>query len=59
MSVSKENELEWQDIKPEVLAIIEEHFESPKALFSEDPDDDDLKILDTDSEAIALIKEIL
>jgi hypothetical protein len=52
ISVTKEADLEWPDLKPEVLSLIEEHFESPKALFTEDPEADDLEILDTDSEAV-------
>ena len=52
ISVTKETDLEWTDLKSEVVSLIEKHFESPKALFSEDPDCDDLEILDTDSEAV-------
>ena len=52
ISVTKENDLDWQVVKPEILSVITEHYTKGQPLFIEEPEDDDLKINDDDSEAV-------
>lgn len=64
VTVSKHEEIEWGVVKPEIYSILMEHFSSGQDLFRSKEDRDnagpqDMKILDTDSEIVAMIKEIL
>ncbi|KIM50717.1 hypothetical protein SCLCIDRAFT_1225177 [Scleroderma citrinum Foug A] len=64
VTVSKETETAWSVIKPEVYSILMEHFSSGMPLFRSQEDRDsagpqDTRILDTDSETVAMIKELL
>lgn len=62
ISVNKSAATEWADLKPEVYSIIMEHFTSGQPLFNEGSSSDgpeDTRILDTDSEVVAMIKELL
>ena len=59
ISVTKETDLDWAVVKPEILSVITEHYTRGQPLFTEEPEDDDLKINDDDSEAVQLIKEII
>jgi len=60
ISVTKITDLEWQLVKPEILSVITEHYTRGQPIFTEELDEeDDLAILDTDSEAVQMIKEIL
>ncbi|KAI6010167.1 HIRA-interacting protein 5 [Pisolithus marmoratus] len=64
VTVSKEAETTWSVIKPEVYSTLMEHFSSGMPLFrtQEDKDDagpQDTRILDTDSETVVMIKELL
>jgi NFU1 iron-sulfur cluster scaffold homolog, mitochondrial len=61
ISVGKEELTDWADIKPMIIDQIVKHFTKNESLFNEDVDDDseDTKILDTDSDAVKLIKEII
>lgn len=64
VTVSKDDTQPWNLLKPEIFAILMEHFTSGKALFNADNQDledgpQDTKILDTDSEVVAMIKELL
>jgi Fe-S cluster biogenesis protein NfuA len=64
VTVSKDSENPWAVIKPEVYSILMEFFSSGQALFlsAEDKENagpQDTKILDTDSETVAMIKELL
>ncbi|KAI0762364.1 HIRA-interacting protein 5 [Fomes fomentarius] len=64
VTVSKDPETSWSVIKPEVYAMLMEHFSSGQALFRSDEDREaagpqDTRILDTDSETVAMIKELL
>ena len=59
ISVTKEDELQWDVLKPEILSVITEHYTRAQPLFTEEPEDDDLKINDDDSEAVQMIKEII
>ena len=59
ISVTKEEDLEWQVVKPEILSVITEHYTRGQPIFTEEPEDDDLQINDDDSEAVQLIKEII
>ena len=51
--------VEWNLVKPEILSVITEHYTRGQPLFTEEVEDDDLKINDDDSEAVQLIKEII
>jgi Fe-S cluster biogenesis protein NfuA len=46
-------------LKPLVFEAIMEQFSSNKPLFNDEPQPEDTRILETDSETVALIKEIL
>lgn len=64
VTVSKDSETAWAVIKPEVYSILMEFFSSSQPLFRSDEDREaagpqDTRILDTDSETVAMIKELL
>jgi Fe-S cluster biogenesis protein NfuA len=63
VTVSKDDSQPWSILKPEIFSILMEHFTSGKNLFKEDQAEmdgpQDTKILDTDSEVVAMIKELL
>ncbi|KAI0770983.1 HIRA-interacting protein 5 [Trametes elegans] len=64
VTVSKDSETPWSVIKPEVYAMLMEHFSSGEPLFRSEEDREsagpqDTRILDTDSETVAMIKELL
>jgi NFU1 iron-sulfur cluster scaffold homolog, mitochondrial len=64
VTVSKENDVQWAVVKPEVYATLMEHFSSGSPLFRSEEDranagPQDTRILDTDSETVAMIKELL
>ena len=59
ISITKEADLDWQVVKPEILSVITQHYTRGQPLFTEEPEDDDLKINDDDSEAVQMIKEII
>ncbi|KAG8220172.1 scaffold protein Nfu/NifU N terminal-domain-containing protein [Butyriboletus roseoflavus] len=64
VTVSKDSENPWAVIKPEIYSILMEHFSAGLPLFRSQEDRDaagpqDTKILDTDSEHVAMIKELL
>ncbi|CAK5280028.1 unnamed protein product [Mycena citricolor] len=64
VTVSKDSENPWAVIKPEIYSILMEFFSSGQSLFRSQEDRDnagpqDTKILDTDSETVAMIKELL
>ena len=52
ISVTKIEDLEWSHVKPDILSVITEHYTRGQPLYTDEPEDDDLKILDTDSEAV-------
>ena len=62
VTVSKDSESHWNLLKPEIYASIMEFFSSEQELFP-DPNSQqgasDTVILDTDSETVAMIKELL
>ncbi|KAH0838669.1 scaffold protein Nfu/NifU N terminal-domain-containing protein [Lanmaoa asiatica] len=64
VTVSKDSENPWAVIKPEIYSMLMEHFSAGLPLFRSQEDRDaagpqDTKILDTDSETVAMIKELL
>ncbi|KAF8665107.1 hypothetical protein AX16_000574 [Volvariella volvacea WC 439] len=64
VTVSKDSENTWAVVKPEIYSILMEFFSSGQALFRSQEERDmagpqDTKILDTDSEVVAMIKELL
>lgn len=64
VTVSKVNDVTWSVVKPEVYATLMEHFSSGAPLFRSEEDrvnagPQDTRILDTDSETVAMIKELL
>lgn len=64
VTVTKDAETAWSVIKPEVYSILMEFFSSSQALFRSEEDREaagpqDTRILDTDSETVAMIKELL
>ncbi|RXW16579.1 hypothetical protein EST38_g9276 [Candolleomyces aberdarensis] len=64
VTVSKDSEHPWSVVKPEVYATLMEYFSSGQPLFRSEEDREaagpqDTRILDTDSETVAMIKELL
>jgi NFU1 iron-sulfur cluster scaffold homolog, mitochondrial len=64
VTVSKDSENPWAVIKPEVYSILMEFFSSGQKLFRSEEEREaagpqDTRILDTDSETVAMIKELL
>ncbi|KAL8283565.1 hypothetical protein RQP46_005668 [Phenoliferia psychrophenolica] len=62
ISVNKDPDAIWPDLKPEIYSILMEHFTAGTPLFSDGQSADgpaDTRILDTDSEVVAMIKELL
>ncbi|OBZ79966.1 NifU-like protein 5, mitochondrial [Grifola frondosa] len=64
VTVSKDSETAWSIIKPEIYATLMEFFSAGQPLFRSDEDREaagpqDTRILDTDSETVAMIKELL
>ena len=59
ISISKEENLDWQFIKPEILGAITDHYMKGMPLFTEEMEPEDTKICDDDSEAVQMIKEII
>lgn len=64
VTVSKDSEVPWSTLKPEIYSILMEVFSSGQPLFRSEEDrvnagPQDMRILDTDSETVAMIKELL
>jgi len=64
VTVSKDPEATWAVMKPEIYSLLMEYFSSGRPLFRSDQDKEnagpqDTRILDTDSETVAMIKELL
>ncbi|WWC90491.1 uncharacterized protein L201_005427 [Kwoniella dendrophila CBS 6074] len=63
VTCSKDESYNWSILKPEIFAILMEHFSSGASLFKEGSEDlqqaEDTRILDTDSEIVGMIKELL
>ncbi|KAK4684408.1 hypothetical protein P7C73_g5773, partial [Tremellales sp. Uapishka_1] len=62
VTCSKDDSFTWSILKPEVFAVLMEHFSSGVPLFREGEGDsgaEDTRILDTDSEVVGMIKELL
>ena len=59
ISVTKEENLDWQFLKPEILGVITDHYMKGMPLFTEEMEPEDTKINDDDSEAVQMIKEII
>ena len=64
VTVSKDSETAWSVVKPEIYSILMEFFSSGQPLFRSEEDREaagpqDTRILDTDSETVAMIKELL
>jgi NFU1 iron-sulfur cluster scaffold homolog, mitochondrial len=64
VTVSKDSENPWAVLKPEIYSILMEHFTSQTPLFRSEQDREnagpqDTRILETDSETVAMIKELL
>ena len=64
VTVTKDSENPWPVVKPEVYSILMEFFSSGQPLFRSEEDREnagpqDTRILDTDSDTVAMIKELL
>ncbi|TIA89381.1 hypothetical protein E3P77_02965 [Wallemia ichthyophaga] len=64
VTISKHQESKWNLLKPEIYSILMEHFSSKAPLFRDAAAEEaagpqDTKILDTDTEIVAMIKELL
>lgn len=62
VTCSKDESYSWSVLKPEVFAILMEHFASGAPLFKEGHESsgaEDTRVLDTDTEIVAMIKELL
>jgi len=62
VTCSKDEASSWALLKPEVFAVLMEHFSAGAPLFKEGQGDngpEDTKILDSDSDVVGMIKELL
>lgn len=67
VSVQKAEDTPWAFVKPEIFSCIMEHFSSGQPLFRdratgeavEEGEPEDTRILDTDSEVVAMVKDLL
>lgn len=62
VTCSKDDTLSWNILKPEIFAMLMEHFSSGAPLFKEGQEGDgaeDTRILDSDTEIVGMIKELL
>lgn len=64
VTVSKDGETAWPVLKPEIYSILMEHFSAQAPLFRSDEEraaagPQDTRVLDTDSDTVAMIKELL
>lgn len=63
ISINKDPVSSWNDLKPEIYSIIMENFTAGTPLFNEerslDDGPEDTRILDDDTEVVAMIKELL
>ncbi|KAH9836796.1 HIRA-interacting protein 5 [Rhodofomes roseus] len=64
VTVGKDAETQWSVVKPEIYSTLMEFFSSGQSLFRSEEDREaagpqDTRILDTDSETVAMIKELL
>ena len=59
ISVGIENTERWGEVKPEVYEAITDQFSKQAPLFTDEPEREDTKIHEDDSEAVQLIKKIL
>ena len=59
VSIGKEAEIDWSVLKPLIYEKIEDFFNSEEPIFTEDPLRSDTAVKEDDSEAVALVKEIL
>lgn len=63
VTCTKDDSFQWNILKPEVFAILMEHFSSGAQLFREEHAEgegaEDTRVLDSDSDVVAMIKELL
>lgn len=59
ISVGKTDTADWAVLKPQIFAMIMDHFTSGQPLLTDEPPAEDTKVLPTDSEAVAVVKEII
>ena len=59
ISITKEENLDWEFMKPEINALITEHYEKGLPLLTEDFQSPDTAINEDDSEVVMLIKELI
>ena len=60
ISVTKADNDDWKLLKPEILSVITQHYTRGQPLFLENFEEpEDTKILDTDGDQVAQIKEII
>ncbi|CAI2379948.1 unnamed protein product [Moneuplotes crassus] len=59
LSVTKEENEEWEHLTPEIYEAITDHYTRGLPIFTVGVPEDETVILDTDSEAVQMIKEIL
>ena len=59
ISVTKEDKIDWAIVKPEILAVITDNYAKGLPVLTEELPPEDTLINDDDSEAVAMIKEII
>lgn len=52
ISITKEDNLDWTFLKPEILGVITDHYTKGLPLFTEELPPEDTAILSDDSEAV-------
>jgi len=59
ISVAKQDEIDWSELKPQIYSTIVEYFTAGTPLFTDEPRPEDTEVKDGDSEVVIMIKEIL
>ena len=59
ISVTKEEGVDWAVVKPEILGVITDNYTKGLPILTEELAPDDTAILSDDTEAVAMIKEII
>eukprot|EP01015_Nassula_variabilis_P020064 TRINITY_DN3448_c0_g1_i9.p1 TRINITY_DN3448_c0_g1~~TRINITY_DN3448_c0_g1_i9.p1 ORF type:complete len:194 (+),score=45.04 TRINITY_DN3448_c0_g1_i9:65-646(+) len=59
VSISKKEDADWNTLKPEIYSVMTDHFTNNLPLFTDQPESEDTKVKEDDSEVVALIKEII
>ena len=59
VSIHKDEDLEWYELKPQIFSVIAEFYASGKAVITDEQPSEDTMILPEDDESVQMIKELI